>query len=104
MSIKVKDHSHMTSDFPISSSDFEIGNKNLISFQDFFPFSKSDNEIGKFSYLDMECPRRTRPRLHNQCPMCNALAHNSKNPTCPHLFYRKVLPLFYKVILHHQHT
>ena len=24
---------------------------------------KSDNEIGNFSYLDMECPRRTRPGL-----------------------------------------
>ena len=27
----------------------------------FFPVSKSDNKIGNFSYLDMECPRRTRP-------------------------------------------
>ena len=25
---------------------------------------ESDNEMGKISYLDMECPRRTRPR----CP------------------------------------
>ena len=26
----------------------------------FFPISKSDDETGNFSYLGMECPRRTR--------------------------------------------
>ena len=36
MSIKVKDHSHMTTDFPISSSDFEIGKKNPISLSNFY--------------------------------------------------------------------
>ena len=35
MSVKVKEHSHMTSDFPISSLDFEIGKKILYGFQIF---------------------------------------------------------------------
>ena len=35
---------------------------------------KSDKEIGKFSYYDMECPRRTRPISVAQFPLENCKA------------------------------
>ena len=42
--------------FPISEFSYK-----LIRFLLHSSIVKSDNEIGKFSYYDMDCPRRTQP-------------------------------------------